>query len=58
VMGHIHDTIWAAAFERIVWNQTENGRISDQTIRVATEYANEVVKMYGQAIMAGLPVRR
>jgi hypothetical protein len=54
----IHDTMWAIAFERAVWECLKSGDTRSKAKSTATEYANETLKLYGEAIMSGLPVRR
>jgi hypothetical protein len=54
----IHDVIWANAFERAVWECGKTGESRKKIMSLAVELANETVKLYGEAIMSGLPVRR
>jgi hypothetical protein len=54
----MHDMIWAAAYERALHDRLAEGRDTTRSNVLAVEYANLVLKAYGQAIMAGLPVRK
>lgn len=50
--------IWAVAFERSLFQCLADGFKPQRATETAVDYANEAVKAYGKAIMAGLPVRR
>jgi hypothetical protein len=53
----MHDMIWAAAFAQAVLTCAAD-EVDTRKIHIkATEYANEVLRVYAKAIASGLPVR-